>query len=242
MVAAGALALACYLALQLSPWPAALVIRWAFDWDARRVARAAAQHVPSGVAAQLELAYGAANLDMRLDAFLSGDPDCRRAASHARVGAPRRLDLRQQAQVGNYLRILAARGYTSVALDYSLTPAHTYPTPLRQANQALAFLVSPAIRPERSDFVRDPDFATAAVGPDLSERFPPSFIWVGDADPLSPQSYQLAAECCAAAVAVDALFFPAGTHPVPPHEYQSSLDSAAGQLALARSLAFLARR
>ncbi|HTC15807.1 MAG TPA: hypothetical protein VK695_08390 [Steroidobacteraceae bacterium] len=79
------------------------------------------------------------------------------------MGARRRLDLRQQAQVGNYLRIFAAHGYTSVALDYSLAPAHTYPTPLRQANQALAFLVSqvtrlhvdprvwcsPAIRPER---------------------------------------------------------------------------------------------
>ncbi len=34
-----------------------------------RAARAAAQHVPSGVAAQLDLAYGAANPDMRLDVF-----------------------------------------------------------------------------------------------------------------------------------------------------------------------------
>jgi|SRR5580658_7422507 acetyl esterase len=44
------------------------------------------------------------------------------------------------------------------------------------------------------DFMRDPDSATAAVGLYLSARFPPSFISVGDADSLSSQSSQLAAE------------------------------------------------
>jgi acetyl esterase len=143
----GGAVLAVLAALQLSPWPAALVFRWASDLDAWRVARALRQHVPSDVAAQLNEQYGT-----------SGDPDTRLDVFYpATLGRDAVLPTvfwihgggwisGSKEQVGNYLRILAAHGYTTVALGYSLAPGHTYPTPLRQANVALGFLAANAAR------------------------------------------------------------------------------------------------
>jgi acetyl esterase/lipase len=51
-----------------------------------------------------------------------------------------------RAHVANYLKILAARGYTTVAVGYSLAPGSHYPTPLRQGNAALEYLVRHAER------------------------------------------------------------------------------------------------
>jgi len=42
--------------------------------------------------------------------------------------------------LANYLKILAAKNYTVVGVDYSLAPRKTYPTPILQVNAALAFL------------------------------------------------------------------------------------------------------
>ena len=42
--------------------------------------------------------------------------------------------------VANYLRILAARGFTTVGVDYELAPERKYPNPVRQVNAALGFL------------------------------------------------------------------------------------------------------
>jgi acetyl esterase len=318
----GGAVLALLAAVQLSPWPAALVFRWASDLDAWRVARALRQHVPSGVTAQLNEPYGAnTDPDTQLDVF--------HPTALARDAVlPTVLWIHgggwisgSKEQVGNYLRILAAHGYTTVALGYSLAPGHTYPTPLRQANEALGFLAAeaarlhvdparlvlagdsagaqiaaqlaavvtepgyarelgivPAIRPEQlrgvllycgayelrathlhggygfylrtllwsysgsRDFARDPGFATASVLPHLSGRFPPSFITVGNADPLRPQSHALADALARRGVGVDSLFFPDTFHLRVPHEYQFNLDNETGQTALRRSLEFLARR
>jgi acetyl esterase len=280
------------------------------------------QHVPSGVAAQLNEQYGSSgDPDTQLDVFYPTTlgrtavlPTILWIHGGGWISGSKEL-------VGNYLRIVAAHGYTTVALGYSLAPGHTYPTPLRQANAALGFLTAnaarlhvdpgrlvvagdsagaqiaaqlanvvtvpeyaqrlgilPAIRPEQlrglllycgayeirathlhggyglylrtllwsysgsRDFARDPLFATAAVLPHLSARFPPSFVSAGNADPLRAQSYALVAELARRGVSVDSLFFPDSFRPPVPHEYQFNLDGAAGQLALRRSLEFLARR
>lgn len=92
------------------------------------------------------------------------------------------------------------------------------------------------------DFVNHPLFATASVINYLTPDFPPAFISVGNADPLAPQSRALAAALVARGVRVDSLFFPDDYAPALPHEYQFNLESAAGQLALERSVRFLAER
>jgi acetyl esterase len=90
------------------------------------------------------------------------------------------------------------------------------------------------------EFKTDPNFAAAWVLNHVTEAFPPAFISAGNGDPLLPQSVALADALLRRGVRVEHLFFPADHRPVLPHEYQFNLDTDAGQLALARSLRFLA--
>ena len=130
-----------YAALELSPWPAALVYRFFMDWGGERLNSALEKHVPPGVTtvgdqeyqpgALLDLyhpVHGAGALPTIVwfhgGGFLAGD----------------------KSHVANYLKILAARGYATVAVGYSLAPASHYPTPLKQANAALAYLAQNAQR------------------------------------------------------------------------------------------------
>ena len=48
--------------------------------------------------------------------------------------------------VANYLKILASKGFTVVGVGYSIAPGATYPTPVRQVNAALGYLVKNAAR------------------------------------------------------------------------------------------------
>lgn len=73
----------------------------------------------------------------------------------------------------------------------------------------------------------------------VTEAFPPSFISVGNGDPLAPQSVVMAQALRDRGVRVDTLFFPPETEPKLPHEYQFDLDRAEGRQALDRLTAFL---
>jgi acetyl esterase len=76
----------------------------------------------------------------------------------------------------------------------------------------------------------------------VSADFPPTFISGGNGDRLTEtQSRPLATALRAAGVEVEELFFSADREPALGHEYQFDLDDEAGQQALRRSLAFLAR-
>lgn len=89
------------------------------------------------------------------------------------------------------------------------------------------------------DFLGDPAFDTASVAQYVTSAFPPTFISAGNGDPLLPQSIEMAERLKSLDVPVDTLFFPADQKPPLPHEYQFNLDSADGQLALERLLAFV---
>jgi acetyl esterase len=139
------LAAVAYAALQLSPWPAALVIRWAFDLGGRRTAQAMREHVPTGVAAQLNRQYGASeDADTLLDVFYPAalPPEAARLTVVWVHGGGWVSGSKEQ--VDNYARILASHGYTVAAINYSVAPAHTYPLPVRQANLALSYLAAHA--------------------------------------------------------------------------------------------------
>lgn len=79
----------------------------------------------------------------------------------------------------------------------------------------------------------------ASVLRHVSPAFPPSFISVGNADPLMPQSRALAERLRALAVPVDSLFFDATHQPALAHEYQFTLDGKDGKIALARAVQFI---
>jgi len=309
-----------YAALRVSPWPAALAIRLVFEAGGRQMNAALERYVPPGrVAGVLDEHYDPTDPDARLDVFypqrLAGGDGSLVTVVWIHGGA---FVSGSKEEVRNYVKILAAHGVTGVAVDYSLAPGRSYPTPVRQLNAALAYLaanaprlhvdatrfvlagdsagaqlaaqladlttsagyahavgIAPALKREqlagallycgpyadpargdrgggslflrsvlwsysgRRDFRLQPGFGLMFVAEYLSADFPPAFISVGNADPLAPDSYALAASLRGLGVPVETLFFPADHEPRLPHEYQFDLDGAAGQLALSRSLAFL---
>lgn len=93
----------------------------------------------------------------------------------------------------------------------------------------------------RRDFWNEPGFEKFSVATNVTADFPPSFISVGNADPLREHSYRMAEALEKKGVRVERLFFPVDHQPPLPHEYQFDLDSPEGQQALRRVDAFLAQ-
>jgi len=135
----------------LSPWPAALVIRALFESEAKKTVAEMQPHVPAeGVDARLDVTYGVRGADTTLDVF---------SPSGSRKPLPTVVWIHGGAWISGskenvdpYLRILAAHGYTTVGLNYTVAPEATYPVALTQLNDALAFLVAHA-----ADYGIDPD-------------------------------------------------------------------------------------
>jgi acetyl esterase len=130
-----------YAALELSPRPAALVYGFFMNRGGERLNAALEKHVPPGVTAMLDQQYDA---DAWLDVYYPAQGAQALPVIVWIHGGAFFAGTRKH--VANYLRILAARGYVTVAVGYSLAPASRYPTQLRQANAALAYLVQNAQR------------------------------------------------------------------------------------------------
>jgi acetyl esterase/lipase len=130
-----------YLATQLSSWPMALRWRYAWDQGGLATARALERHVPAGVASELNLQYEPGNSNAYLDVFYpSGLRNSDKVLPtiiwvHGGSWISGSKDY-----VASYLKILAARGFTTVGIDYTLAPRATYPRPIREVNAALAYL------------------------------------------------------------------------------------------------------
>jgi len=299
-----------------------LVIRRGFDKGAAEASQALEKHVPAGVSELRNETYDASDPDGHLDVFFPSDVknSDRTLMTVVWIHGGAWISGTKD-QIANYAKVLAGNGYTVVGVDYSVAPGKTYPTPVRQVNTALGYLVKNAqrlhvdssrfvlagdsggahiaaqvvnvisvpsyasalgITPslQRSqlrgmvlfcgpydvgkvkldgsfggflrtvlwsysgtkDFMTNPQFATASVVNYVTGEFPPSFISAGNADPLEPQSRELAEALASHGVLVDTLFFPKDYAPPLAHEYQFNLDVTAGRGALNRMLAFLSAR
>ncbi len=133
-----------------SPWPGATAIRLLFERGAAQAAAGMARHAPPGIEARHDIPYDAADPAARLDLYRPAGaagalPVVVWVHGGAFIAGGRR-------DVEPYLRILAGRGFAGVAVGYSLAPAATYPTPIRQVNAALGFL-----RREAASLGLDPD-------------------------------------------------------------------------------------
>jgi acetyl esterase/lipase len=125
----------------VSPWPGVLAIRAAFAvWTAGTVAGLEAL-APHEVRARLHIAHTPQDPQGRVDLYLPpGDPPAGGwpVVVWVHGGAWVAGD---KADVGNWLRILSARGYGVVAPAYTRAPAAVHPEPARQVNAALAWVV-----------------------------------------------------------------------------------------------------
>jgi acetyl esterase/lipase len=91
------------------------------------------------------------------------------------------------------------------------------------------------------DWREDASFARFSVAGRVTPTFPPTFITVGNADPLAPQSKIMAEALERAGVGVETLFFPDDHVPPLAHEYQFDLTTADGQRAFDLAVAFTRR-
>lgn len=322
-IAAMVLAVIVALAWYASPWPRVALIRYFFDRGGVATERSLAKYVPPGVAGVSDLAYRADDPAARLDVFFPAGVEgtMQRLPTVVWVHgggwvAGRRSD------VANYTKIIAAHGFTTVAVGYALPPRATYPTAVEDVNAALGYLaanagrlhvdpdrfvlagdsagaqiaaqvanivtnpayaggmdIAPTIRPSqlvatvlacgaydlkragdegglyakffsaafwaysgRRDFKNDPRVRLMSVAQHLTPQFPPTFLTAGNGDPLVAQSEEMARRLASLDVPVDTLLYAPDHRPRLPHEYQFNLDSADGENALRRIVAFLQGR
>jgi acetyl esterase/lipase len=167
-----ALGVGAYAAFALSPWPGAMLIRFLFELDGARQAEALQQHVSANVTTLEDIVYDAADPDALLDVHfpsrLADTGDALTTIVWVHGGGW--VSGSKGGVVGAYARVLAGMGFTVVAVDYSVAPAHTYPKPLRQVNAALGYLAANAagLHVDASRFVLAGDSAGAHIAAQLA--------------------------------------------------------------------------
>lgn len=128
----------------ITPQPAIWAIRALFDSGSDAASAKLLPKVPSDVETLAAIHYDTADPDALLDIFRP------KAASGARpaivwvhgggfVSGNRHI-------VAEYLKILAGQGFVTITLDYTIAPDAHYPTPIRQTNKALGYVVANAGR------------------------------------------------------------------------------------------------
>ena len=140
LVALLLLAAALFVAVQASPWPGSLAIRWLFDRGAADTVRKLTPKVPAGIDAVRDEVYDGT---ARLDVFRPVPVQARPTVVWIHGGG---FVSGRKEDIAPYAQILAARGYAVVSIDYTIAPEASHPEPLRQAHRALAHLVQHAER------------------------------------------------------------------------------------------------
>ena len=90
-------------------------------------------------------------------------------------------------------------------------------------------------------FATSRDFATFSVVRHLTSQFPPTFVTVGNADPLAPHTDALVDALREQGVAVDDVRYAADHRPALEHEYQFDLSRAEARAAFERMVEFARR-
>ena len=133
------------LAFKLTPWPGALLIRAVFDSNSNKTLQALEKHKPSvAITSILDQQYRSGDNDAKLDVYFPASATGPLPViiwTHG--GAWLSGD---KANAAPYYKLLAAQGFTVIALDYSLAPERTYPTAVFQLNDAYKYIQSQASR------------------------------------------------------------------------------------------------
>lgn len=123
----------------ITPWPSAMLIRAVFTKGGDETAAEMERHVPdTALTEQLDVAYGDAGADTTMDVFTPADADGPLPTVVWIHGGAWISGAKEN--VDPYLRILAAQGYTTIGVNYTIGPEGVYPLAVHQLNDALAYI------------------------------------------------------------------------------------------------------
>lgn len=133
--------LLAYLAFTFSPWPKAMLIRAAFNKEADKTNERLARYVTGGLHSFPDESYDLSNKNARLDVYIP-DSSYKQGKKLPAIiwihGGG--LISGNKKQVSNYAQILSAKGFTVIAIDYSIAPESNYPKPVKETLDALAYI------------------------------------------------------------------------------------------------------
>lgn len=138
---AGAVGVAAITVLVLWPTPGALIVRAFFEYGGEKTAKSLAPHRIADVSVTTER-YRSNDADATVAIYRAADADADADQpvlvwTHGGgwvAGTP--------TEAGSYFTHFAAQGFTVVSVGYGLAPAHKYPLPVHQVNDALGYLVT----------------------------------------------------------------------------------------------------
>jgi acetyl esterase/lipase len=133
------------LAFRVSPWPGSLVIRKVFNDNGAKTLRAMEKHTPDvAVRALQNQTYMKSDKNAQLDAYYPQSAGGKLPViiwTHG--GAWLSGDKTNDTP---YFKLLAAKGYAVIGVNYSLAPGAVYPTAVRELNEAHAYINNNAAR------------------------------------------------------------------------------------------------
>lgn len=130
------LAMTIVIAVSATPWPSALVIRSVFERGGKALVEEMTPYVPDApLRTRTGVSYkpGAAFDVFSPEGTTGPLPTVVWIHGGAWISGA-------QSDVDPYLRILAAEGYTTIGVGYPIAPEATYPTAVRDINEALAYI------------------------------------------------------------------------------------------------------
>lgn len=134
------------VAINVSPWPGAMLIRYVFERGSENTRIALEAHAPDTVTLIPDEAYRPDDDDARLDVYFPSslaEGDQLPTVIWTHGGAWISGD---KSDAGPYFELIADGGFTVVALNYSVGPEETYPTAVHQLNDAHAYVLANAER------------------------------------------------------------------------------------------------
>ncbi len=133
-----------YAAFQLSPWPSVWLIRNSIDERAAAASASVIGLVPTNISAKRGLNYAPGDRDALLDVYAPAEsPGLLPAVVWVHGGG---FISGSRSDLSGYLQILAAHGFVTIGVDYTTAPEARFPTPVRQTNEALAYVSANAER------------------------------------------------------------------------------------------------
>ncbi|WP_426478160.1 alpha/beta hydrolase [Chryseobacterium sp. CBSDS_008] len=131
-----------FIFCQVSFRPDPMLVRHEFDENGRRVSEEMVPFLPEGIVSLYNLEYRENDKDALLNVHFPG------SISTTNKMLPTIVWIHggkwvsgSKKNVANYCKLLAGKGFTVAAIDYSVAPEYPYPTPVTRANAALDYLI-----------------------------------------------------------------------------------------------------